>query len=138
MGWTLADGLPLGPQPRSGGYPPTAAVVRDAVTFAVTTTRWTGTPAALLGQFQSTTDAVEDRRALHVVGDPRPFTTAAGPVGVLARYRSTTTDGLVATLVLDGTGVLVRVVGPTEVTVNPSSDVVAMLTSITSTSGEPK
>lgn len=130
-GWTLSSGLLLGSAPRSGGYPSSAEVVDGAVAFSVMTTSWTGTPEQLLGQFQSTTDANGDRRALHVSGNPQPFTTAAGQSGVLSSYRSTTTDGLAAALVLDGTGVLAIETGPTDGVSTPSSDVTAMLTSIT-------
>lgn len=135
VGWTLTDGLPIGTQPRSGGYPATAEVVQEAVTLSVHTTRWTGTPADLLGQFESTTDANDDRRAPHVTGTARPFTTTAGQGGLQARYHSTTTDGLVAALVLNGTGVVAIASGPVDSVTNSFDDVPAMLASVTSTEG---
>ncbi|GAB2584164.1 hypothetical protein [Microlunatus antarcticus] len=136
VGWTLRDGYVLGSPDRNGGYPAAAEVVRDAVAFSVNTTKWSGTAGELFTQFESTTDAEGDGRSLHVVGDPQPFTTTAGQSGVVGRYRSTTTDGLAATLVLNGTGVLVQVTGPTGVVQTPSGDIAAMLTSFASTAGE--
>ena len=133
VGWTLTDGLLLGGQPRAGGYPATAEVSRGPVSFSVTSTSWDGTASALLEQLTVSTEALNDRRALHVTGTPSTFTTAAGQPGVLARYRNTTVDGLIAALVLNGTGVAIMVTGPVDLPDNPASDITAMLTSIHST-----
>ncbi|MET0694876.1 MAG: hypothetical protein ABWX96_06435 [Propionibacteriaceae bacterium] len=131
--WTLTNGILVGAELPAGGYPNSAEVDRGPVSFSVTTTNWPGTPVQLLEQLTVTTDASSDRRALHVTGSASTFTTVAGQRGVLARYRSTTVDGLIAALVLNGTGVAVVVTGPVDVPENPSNDVVAMLTSFHST-----
>ena len=130
VGWTLTDGLILGGQVPTGGYPKTAVVSRDSVSFSVTTTTWDGSASELLEQLTVATDAGNDRRALHVTGTPSTFTTTAGQPGALARYRSTTVDGLIAALALNGTGVAIVVTGPVDVPDNPSGDIAAMLTSI--------
>ena len=65
--------------------------------------------------------------------NPGPFTTTSGERGTLARYRSTTVDGLIAALVLNGTGVAVVITGPVDVPDNPTTDLVGMLTSFHST-----
>lgn len=137
VGWTLTDGLLLGTPPRTGDYPASAEVVRDAVAFSVSTIKWKGTAGELLTQFESTYEARSDGRSRRFVGDPQPFTTTAGQAGVLSRYRNVTTDGLVAALALNGAGVVVRVFGPNDVASDPSNDVAAMLTSVAFTIGEP-
>ena len=49
---------------------------------------------------------------------------------MVARVGSETTDGLIATYVIDGTGVEVTVTGPAQLANPPTREVAAMLASI--------
>ena len=122
-GWTLADGVLAGQEPNTG-YPDSATVTSGPVTFAVQTGPFTGTPEDLLQQLATSSGAGPGR--------PRSQATRTtdGNRGVVARVGSETTDGLIATYVIDGTGVEVMVTGPAELANPPTREVATMLASI--------
>ena len=129
-GWDVVDGVTLGDPTRSGGYPSTASVVVDAVSFSVTTAKFAGTPQQLLTQIEDLQERTGAGRGPQVSGDPRSVRTATGQDGVVTETRSATTTGLIAAFVLDGTGVEVVVSGPRDAGTGRAADVTAMIESI--------
>jgi hypothetical protein len=128
-GWTVSDGVLTSDEPLSG-FPDSAAVGRDGISMEVKTAPWDGSPAELLTQIRTTTDALNRAGAAHVVGQPVALQTGNGDRGQAARYRSSDEDGLIAAFVIDGTGVEVTVTGPADVPTHPEEQVAAMLANI--------
>ena len=129
-GWDVVDGVTLGDPTRSGGYPSTAFVVVDAVSFSVTTAKFAGTPQQLLTQIEDLQERTGAGRGPQV--KRRPTVGAHGDRSgrLVTETRSATTTGLIAAFVLDGTGVEVVVSGPRDAGTGRAADVTAMIESI--------
>lgn len=129
-GWGIADGLRVG-NPRAGGtYPSSAEVVNGDVGLFVKVAPFDGDAEALLQQIRETTDALNDEAGFHVVGDPVPFQTATGDVGVIANYQATGSEGLLAALVYDGAGVEIVATGPQDTPAATVEDIARMIASV--------
>jgi hypothetical protein len=82
-GWTVVDGAAVGDPTRSGSYPDTATVTSGAVSFAVTTGKFSGTPEELLTQIESLSERAGAGRGAPLTGSPRPVRTTSGEQGVM-------------------------------------------------------
>lgn len=129
-GWGIEEGLRASDATNSGEYPPDAKVVDGDVSLRVITAPFDGDAEALLDQIKETTDALNDEAGFHVVGDPVPFQTAAGEVGVIARYEATGSKGLLAALVFDGLGVEMIATGPQDTPTETVEDIARMIASV--------
>ena len=129
-GWVITDGILLGQEPRSGGYPSSATVNDGPVSFRVQTAPYSGTAAALLQQIRETDNALFGSQGLHVSEDSYPVRTATGLQGVLSPFRSAASDGVAAAFVIDGTGVKVVMTGSPAANRDLSPEIEDMLNSI--------
>ena len=129
-GWDLASGLRQGAA-GAAGYPETAQLTKDGVTFTVVTDTFTGTPRQLLAQIRRNNAKLkDDQNPINVVGDPVTFTTTTGQTGSIARFTSGQGEGLIAGFVFDGTGVEVVAFGPDTIPKDTQNDLVTMLESV--------
>jgi hypothetical protein len=130
-GWNLESGLRAGTS-TSGNYPESSTLTKDGVTFTVTTGSFDGTPRDLLDQLKKNNDKFGPDAADIQTGDLSSFQTAGGLSGVIARFTTTASDGLLAALSVDGDGIEVSVYGPASLPSDPEleREIVAMLRSI--------
>lgn len=130
-GWNLEQGLRAGTAD-SGTYPEQAVLTKNSVTFDVRTGAFSGSPRDLVEQIKRNNDKLGKDGADVQTGELTTFATDAGEKGVLARFRSTATEGLIGALVTDGTGVQITVYGPIGLADDTEleNDIVAMIRSI--------
>lgn len=130
VGWGVVDGVRARNRPVSGTYPATATVVDGDDAFTVRTAPFDGDAAALLGQIETTTTALESRNGFQFTSDPIDVTTDDGDRGVAVRFQGPSSDGMIAAFVLDGMGVKVVAYGAPEVADDSTTGIGAMLASI--------
>lgn len=128
-GWNIQAGIRQGGAGPTG-YPKTAQVVHNGVTFTVTADSFDGTPAELLEQIRSNNDAVHSDSALTIDGKSSTFTTVSGEHGVIAKFTVNSGVGFLAAFVFDGVGVEVTAYGPTTIDAATQADIIAMLESV--------
>lgn len=133
-GWNIEKGVRLGDEPRSG-VPNSASLSDGDVTYVVTTGPYDGDSSALIAQIKKTTDALNDKGDVHVVGDPVPITTTAGLGGMLVHYAGASTEGVLAAFVVDGTGISIVATGSEDLSEQSIRDIAAMIASLGSTGG---
>jgi hypothetical protein len=133
-GWSIADGLRVGQAGSGDSYPSTAQMTNGALSLQLQTGPWTDDAPALLEQVRSTNASTADDGGPRVEGEVIGFRTTSGADGVLTRYRSPNTDGLLAALVITGAdgpvGVEVIASGPVDAPDTVAQDVAAMIESI--------
>jgi hypothetical protein len=130
-GWNLEAGLLAGTA-SAGSYPDQATLSHSGVTFSVETGSFTGTATDLLQQIEKNNDKLGADGVDFESGPVAVFESTRGERGVLARFSTTTAEGLIGALVLTGTGVQITVYGPKSLDSDPAleSDVVSMIRSI--------
>ncbi|CAM2988975.1 DUF4245 domain-containing protein [Prescottella defluvii] len=134
--WGITSGVRAGDAPTSGSYPPSATVVDGDVSFSVRSAPFSGDATGLLDQIKQTSEALNGDNGFRVTGTPVDITTADGSRGVLARYSGTASEGVIAAFVFDGIGVEAVATGPAEIADDSSSDIGAMIASISHSMGE--
>ena len=128
-GWNVEEGLRLGED--NFGPPVGVTVVGHGVTVDVVVGTFDGTPVELLEQVEKVESATVDA-TFQFAHDPVTVTTESGEVGVVQTYSSLHGDGLVAALVVDGTGVEVTATGRPSHMSAAAEELDAMITSIRS------
>ena len=136
-GWGITSGLRAGHAPLSGQYPSTATVEDGAIKFTVRTGQFHGDANQLLDQIETTSEALNRGRGVHVTGAPTSIATDAGKQGARVRVTGPHTAGIVAAFVFGGRGVEAVATGPTDVGAEPTAAVLRMIGSISQT-GEGK
>jgi hypothetical protein len=111
-GWNIESGIRVGEEPVGGVLPSKATVTDKVLSYQVTVGSFDGDAVALVDQIKETTDALNDAAGLHVVGETVATVTSAGVPGAAARFKGTSSDGVLAAFVKDGVGVQVVVVDP--------------------------
>ncbi len=132
-GWDVESGFRVG----EGGATITSGPVTiagDGITFVVEPGDFDGTPSELLDQVERVTSRTTDP-TFRVDGSRSTITTTAGDSGVAQPYSSVTGDGLVAALVIDGTGLKITAFGPPPQMAQAADDVQDMVASIRSSAG---
>ena len=131
VGANIVAGLRQGQPGADGSYPETAAVTYQSTVFEVDTDEYNGTARQLLEQIKKNDEGTRyDSGAVQVTGDPVTIVNADGDKGVIADYKSSNADGLIAAFVFDGTGVEIQILGPGAVANGVSQDTAAMLQSV--------
>ena len=136
-GWGITSGVRAGSAPLSGEYPATATVEQKAVKFTVKTGRFDGDANKLLDQIETTSEALNRGRGVHVAGAHTTIVTDQGKQGATARVTGPHTGGVIAAFVFDGRGVEAVGTGPSDTGPELTSTVFRMIRSI-SRSGEGK
>ncbi|MEU6137085.1 hypothetical protein [Nocardioides sp. NPDC047086] len=131
VGWNLESGLRAGTA-TSGTYPDSAKLTKDGVTLTVTTGEFDGTATALLAQLRRNNAKLGPNALDLQSGTAATFRTAGEITGVVARFSTTTAEGLLGALVSDGQGIEVTVYGPAAMASDRhlENQVVAMLESV--------
>lgn len=111
VGWGLQSGIRT--TDRSGlgtASPPPVILTQGGVQMDIRSAPWTGSATELL----DAAGRIEDAQSSGAValGSPGTFTTDTGVPGVLRTASSTTGEGILAAVVIDGTGVRTEVFGP--------------------------
>jgi hypothetical protein len=139
-GWDIADGVRAGQAGSAGSYPAAAQVTDGAVALGLQSAPWSGDAAALLEQVRRTNESLAGKTGPRVEGGVATFRTDAGAEGVLSRYRSPGTDGVLAAVVLAGAegrvGVAVVATGPVDAPETVAPEVVGMIESIAVVDGD--
>jgi len=136
-GWGITSGVRAGHAPLSGSYPATATVEDGAVKFTLRTGSFHGDADTLLGQIETTSDALNTGRGVRVTGAPTTIVTGAGQQGATVRVTGPHTIGVIAAFVYGSRGVEAVATGPTDADSEPSAAVLRMISSI-SHSGKDK
>ena len=84
-GWGITSGLRAGHAPLSGEYPATATVEDGAMKFTLRTGSFHGDADKLLDQIETTSDALNRGRGVHVTGAPTTIVTDQGKQGATVR-----------------------------------------------------
>jgi hypothetical protein len=84
----------------------------------------------LLDQIETTSDALNQGRGVHITGAPATIVTAQGKQGATVRVTGPHTGGLIAAFVFDGRGVEAVATGPTDAGTAQSAAVLRMIGSI--------
>ena len=133
-GWNIEKGVRVGDEPGSGA-PSTASLSDGDVTYVVTTGPFDGDSEALIAQIKKTTDALNAKGDVHVVGDPVPITTDSGLEGMLVHYAGSSTEGVLGAFVVDGTGISVVATGSGTLTDQSVRDIASMIASLGAAEG---
>ncbi|MFF0817472.1 hypothetical protein ACFYVR_20245 [Rhodococcus sp. NPDC003318] len=133
VGWGVTSGVRVGDEPVSRSFPSTATLEDGDVSFTVRTGEFSGDAAALLQQIKDTSAALGQH--VHVDGTPVPITTESGERGLFARYAGPQFAGALAAFVIDGRGVQVVAVGPSDTEQQRAEDIAGMITSIRRSEG---
>jgi hypothetical protein len=136
-GWGITSGLRAGHAPLSGEYPPTATVEDGAMKFTVRTGQFHGGADQLLDQIETTSEALNRGRGVHITGAPRTIVTEQGQQGATVRVTGPHTAGLIAAFVFGTRGVEAVATGPSDAGSEPTATVLRMIRSISQT-GEGK
>jgi hypothetical protein len=136
-GWGITSGLRAGDAPLSGEYPATATVEDGAMKFTVRTGQFHGDARQLLDQIETTSDALNRGRGVHVTGAPTTIVTDQGKQGTTARVTGPHTAGVIAAFVFGARGVEAVATGPTDAGAEPAATIARMIGSISQT-GEGK
>jgi hypothetical protein len=129
-GWGITSGVRANHAPISGQYPASATVEDGALKFTVRTGAFQGDADQLLDQIQTTSDALNQGRGVHITGAPATIVTAQGKQGATVRVTGPHTGGLIAAFVFDGRGVEAVATGPTDAGAEQSAVVLRMIGSI--------
>jgi hypothetical protein len=129
-GWGITSGVRAGNAPLSGDYPATATVVHQAVKFTVHTGRFDGDADKLLDQIETTSDALNRGRGVHVAGAHTTIVTDQGQQGATARITGPHSGGVIAAFVFDGRGVEAVATGPSDAGADLTGAVSQMMRSI--------
>ncbi len=129
-GWGITSGVRAGNAPLSGEYPATATVVHQAVKFTVHTGRFDGDADKLLDQIETTSDALNRGRGVHVTGAHTTIVTDQGQQGATARITGPHSGGVIAAFVFDGHGVEAVATGPSDAGADLTGAVSQMMRSI--------
>jgi hypothetical protein len=136
-GWGITSGLRAGNAPLSGEYPSKATVEHKAVKFTVRTAPFDGDANKLLDQIETTSDALNRGRGVHVAGSHTTIVTDQGKQGATARITGPHTGGVIAAFVFDKRGVEAVATGPSDAGPDLTPAVLQMIRSI-SQAGEKK
>lgn len=129
-GWGITSGVRAGHPPISGQYPASATVEDGALKFTVRTGSFRGDADQLLDQIQTTSDALNRGRGVHITGAPATIVTTQGKQGATLRVTGPHTRGLIAAFVFGDRGVEAVATGPTDADTAHSAAVVRMIASI--------
>jgi hypothetical protein len=129
-GWGITSGVRAGKAPLSGEYPATATVEHKAVKFMVHTAPFVGDANKLLDQIETTSEALNRGRGVHVAGMHTTIVTDQGKQGAIARVAGPNTGGVIAALVFEGRGVEAVATGPSDTGPEPTAAVLRMIRSI--------
>jgi hypothetical protein len=129
-GWGITSGVRAGHAPISGQYPASATIEDGALRFTVRTGQFRGDADQLLDQIETTSDALNQGRGVHITGTPATIVTAQGKEGATVRVTGPHTGGLIAAFVFDGRGVEAVATGPTDAGTAQSAAVLRMIGSI--------
>jgi hypothetical protein len=132
-GWGITSGLRVGHAPLSGEYPSTAVVEDGALKFTVRTGQFHGDADQLLGQIETTSEALNRGRGVHVTGAPTTIVNDQGKQGETVRVTGPHTSGLIAAFVFDTRGVEAVATGPSDTGSEPTATVWRMIRSISQT-----
>jgi hypothetical protein len=129
-GWGVTSGLRAGHAPLSGAYPATATVEDGAMKFTLHTGSFHGDADKLLDQIETTSDALNRGRGVHVTGAPTTIVTNQGKQGATVRVTGPHTAGVIAAFVFGSRGVEAVATGPSDTGSEPSTTVLRMIGSI--------
>jgi hypothetical protein len=129
-GWGITSGVRANHAPISGRYPASATVEDGALKFTVRTGAFHGDADQLLDQIQTTSDALNQGRGVHITGAPATIVTTQGRQGATVRITGPHTGGLIAAFVFDDRGVEAIATGPTDAGSEQSAVVLRMISSI--------
>jgi len=129
-GWGITSGVRAGNAPLSGEYPPTATVEHKAVKFTVHTGRFDGNADSLLDQIETTSEALNRGRGVHVAGAHTTIVTDQGKQGAVARITGPHSGGVIAAFAFDGRGVEAVATGPSDTGPEPTAAIFRMIRSI--------
>ena len=136
-GWGITSGLRAGHAPLSGEYPATATVEDGALKFTVRTGQFHGDANKLLDQIETTSEALNRGRGVHVTGAQTTIVTDQGKQGATVRVTGPHTAGVIAAFVFGDRGVEAVATGPSDAGAEPTATVLRMIRSISHT-GEGK
>jgi hypothetical protein len=134
-GWGITSGLRAGDAPLSGEYPATATVEDGAMKFKVRTGQFHGDAHQLLDQIETTSEALNGGRGVHVTGAPTTIVTDQGKQGATARVTGPHTAGVIAAFVFGARGVEAVATGPSDAGAEPAATISRMIGSIGQTGG---
>ena len=129
-GWGITSGVRAGDAPLSGEYPSTATVEDGEVKFTVQTAPFDGDANKLLDQIETTSDALNRGRGVHVTGEHTSIVTDQGKQGATARVTGPQTGGVMAAFVFDGRGVEAVATGPSDTGPDTTAAIFRMIRSI--------
>jgi len=129
-GWGVTSGVRAGDAPSSGEYPATATVEDGALKFTLHTGPFHGDANKLLDQIETTSEALNRGRRVHVTGAPTTIVTDQGKQGATVRVTGPHTGGVIAAFVFDGRGVEAVATGPSDTGPEPTATVFRMIRSI--------
>ena len=132
-GWGITSGVRAGDAPLSGAYPATASVEHRAVKFTIHTAPFDGDANKLLDQIETTSEALNHGRGVHVGGRHTTIVTDQGKQGATARVTGPHTAGLIAAFVFDGRGVEAVATGPSDSDPESTAAIFRMIRSISHT-----
>jgi hypothetical protein len=130
VGWGITSGVRAGAAPLSGEYPATATVENGQLKFMVRTGQFHGDANKLLDQIETTSDALNRGRSVHVTGTHTTIVTDRGNEGATARVTGPQTGGVIAAFVCDGRGVEAVATGPSDTGRESTAAVFGMIRSI--------
>jgi hypothetical protein len=136
-GWGITSGVRAGDAPLSGAYPATATIENGALRFRVHTGPFDGDANRLLAQIETTSEALNRGRGVHVTGEQTTIVTDQGMQGATVRVTGPHTGGVIAAFVFEGRGVEAVATGPSDTGPQPTAAVFRMIRSISRT-GEGK
>jgi hypothetical protein len=129
-GWGITSGVRAGNAPLSGEYPATATVEHRAVKFSVHTAPFDGDANKLLDQIETTSEALNRGRGVHVAGAHTTIVTDQGKQGATARVTGPHTGGIIAAFVFERRGVEAVATGPSDAGADLTGAVFRMIRSI--------
>ena len=135
-GWGITSGVRAGDAPLSGAYPATATVENGALRFRVHTGRFDGDANKLLDEIETTSEALNRGRGVHVTGQPTTIVTDQGMQGATVRVTGPHTGGVIAAFVFEGGGVEAVATGPSDTGPQPTATIFRMIRSISRTGEE--
>jgi hypothetical protein len=129
-GWGITSGVRAGHAPLSGEYPATATVEHGALKFRVHTGPFDGDANKLLDQIETTSEALNRGRGVHLTGAPTTIVTDQGNHGAAVRVTGPHTGGVIAAFVFERRGVEAVATGPSDTGAEPTAAVLQMIRSI--------
>jgi hypothetical protein len=130
VGWGITSGVRAGDVPLSGEYPAIATVEDGQVKFTVRTAPFHGDANKLLDQIETTSDALNRGRGVHVTGKHTTVVTDRGQQGAKAQVTGPQTAGVIAAFICDGRGVEAVATGPSDTGQKSTAAIFGMIRSI--------